>query len=203
MTDNTSWATLVSGDERMALLPSAVALLAEGAPVPLQRLAAAAGWPTEKVAATLHNVPRVDWDGNGNLIGLGLSLAPTRHRVDIDGHPLFAWCAMDTLALPVMLGRAVAVQSTCPTTGATVRLTVTPHGVEGAAPESPVLSEVPLADRCDDIRSSLCDHGHFFADAAAAEPWRREHRTGQIWPFAEAFEITRTRMQELGWESNH
>lgn len=198
MTDNTSWITLVS-DDRWAVFPPAIALLAEGAPVPLRRLAAAVGWTEEQVAAALRDVPRVDWDGDGNLIGLGLSLAPTAHRVSIDGRELFTWCAMDTVALPVMLGRPVAVQSICPTTDATIRLTVTPQGVESVTPEQAVISEVLPTEGCDDIRSSVCDHGHFFADLAAAEPWRREHPTGQIRPVAEAFEISRTRLAQVGW----
>ncbi|HTY33694.1 organomercurial lyase MerB [Mycobacterium sp.] len=198
MTDNASWKILV-GDDRMALLPRAIALLAEGVPVPLRRLAAGAGWTEEKVAATLRGIPRVDWDAGGNLIGLGLSLAPTTHRVCVDGRELFTWCAADTLMLPAMLGRPVAVRSTCPTTGTAIRLTVTPQGIESVTPESPVLSEVSPTQGCDDFRSSVCDHGHFFADAAAAEPWRGEHPTGQIWPVAEAFMITRNRLQELGW----
>jgi hypothetical protein len=41
MTDNTSWTTLVS-DNHWALFPSVIALLAEGTPVPLRRLAVAA-----------------------------------------------------------------------------------------------------------------------------------------------------------------
>jgi alkylmercury lyase len=134
MTDNASWKILV-GDDRMALLPRAIALLAEGVPVPLRRLAAGAGWTEEKVAATLRGIPRVDWDADGNLIGLGLSLAPTTHRVCIDGRELFTWCAADTLMLPAMLGRPVAVRSTCPTTGTAIRLTVTPQGIESVTPD--------------------------------------------------------------------
>jgi alkylmercury lyase len=198
MTDNTSWTTLVS-DDRWALFPPAIALLARGTPVPLRRLAAVAGWPEERVAATLHDVPRADWDSDGNLIGLGLSLVPTTHRVAIDGRELFTWCAMDTLALPVMLGRPVAVQSACPATGTVIRLAVTPQAIESVAPESAVLSEVPPTEGCDDIRSSVCDHGHFFADTAATGPWRQEYPTGQIWPVAQAFKITRARLLEAGW----
>jgi alkylmercury lyase len=196
MTDNASWITLVSGD-RLALISPAIALLAEGAPVPLRRLAAATAWTEEEVAATLHHIPRADWDGDGNLIGLGLSLVPTAHRVFIDGRQLFTWCAMDTMALPVILGRHVAVESTCPTAGITIRLAVTPHGVDSAVPEQAVISEVAPTEGCADFRSSVCDHGHFFAHVAAAEPWRQEHPTGQIWPIGEAFEITRTRLLEF------
>ena len=198
MTDNTSWLTLV-GDDRWALFPPAIALLAEGTPVPLRRLAAAAGCTEEQVAATLHDIPRVEWDDDGNLIGLGLSLAPTPHQVDIDRHRLFTWCAMDTVVLPVMLGRPVAVESTCPATDTTVRLTVTPQGVDSVVPQHAVISEVPPTKGCNDFRSCVCDHGHFFADAAAAEHWRREHSTGQIWPVVQAFEISRTRLVAAGW----
>jgi hypothetical protein len=61
-----------------------------------------------------------------------------------------------------------------------------------------VISEVAPAEGCVDFRSSVCDHGRFFADVAAAEPWRREHSTGQIWPIGEAFAIMGTRLRAEG-----
>lgn len=198
MTDDRSWMVLVSGDRR-ALLPPAIMLLAEGAPVPLRRLAAAADWTEERVAAALQAIPRVDRDDDGNLTGLGLTLAPTVHRVTIDGHQLYTWCAVDSLALPVILGRSVSVESICPTSGRTIRVSLTPQGVRSAAPQQAVITEVPPAAGCDDFRSSVCDHGHFFVDAAAAEPWCLEHPTGQIRSIAAAFTIVRTRLLDLGW----
>ncbi|MEB3033377.1 organomercurial lyase [[Mycobacterium] nativiensis] len=201
MSENTSWTSLLTADPRMALVPCAVELLAGGKPVPLPRLAAAAGWPTDEVETALRGIPRVDFDGAGNLIGLGLTLARTAHHVRVDGRELFTWCAMDAVGLPVMLGRAVIVESTCPATEAPILLNLSPAGLDSASPAETVVGEVAPTVGCTDIRTSVCDHGHFFAGPAAAERWRQQHPTGHVRPVVEAFEITRARLQQIGWVS--
>jgi alkylmercury lyase len=199
MTENTPWTSLATAESALSLVPPAIQLLARGEPVPLARLASAAGRPLDEVDEVLHGMPRVDFDDDGNLLGLGLSLVPTAHRVRIDGRELFTWCATDAVMLPVLLGVPVIVESTCPATNTPIHLTVTPAGVDAAAPAETVVSEVaPTAD-CTDIRTSCCDQGHFFAGPAAAETWRRAHPEGHVRPVAEAFEISRARTQELGW----
>jgi alkylmercury lyase len=199
MTETASWTSLVSGDSALALAPYAMKLLARGEPVPVARLASAAGWPAAKVAEALHRVPRVDFDHAGNVVGLGLTLAPTVHRVHIDGRELFTWCATDAVMLPVMLDAPVTVESTCPATGTSIRLTLAPEGVDDASPAETVVSELAPTAGCADIRTSLCDHGHFFASPAAADDWRRAHPTGYVRSLAEVFEISRARLHELGW----
>jgi alkylmercury lyase len=199
MTENTPWTSLVTAEPALSLAPHAIQLLARGAPVPVVRLASAAGRSVDEVDKVLHGMPRVDFDDQGNLLGLGLSLVPTAHRVRIDGRELFTWCATDAVMLPVLLGAPVTVESTCPATSAPIHLTVTPAGVDAAAPAETVVSElVPTAD-CTDIRTSCCDRGHFFAGPTAAEAWLRAHPAGHVRPVAEAFEISRARARELGW----
>jgi DNA-binding transcriptional MerR regulator len=202
MTENTSWTALVTGEPALSLVPCAAKLLARGEPVPVADLAAAAGWPIDKVSAALRRFPRVDFDAAGNLAGVGLTLAATSHRVRIDGRELFTWCAMDAVGLPVMLGRPVTVESTCPATHSPIHLTLTPSGVADASPAATVVSEVAPTPGCTDIRTSVCDHGHFFADHDAAETWRHQHPTGHVWPLAEAFDITRERLHEVGWATS-
>jgi alkylmercury lyase len=75
------------------------------------------------------------------MIGFrGLALPAMPHRLQVDGRTLHAWCAWDTLFLPQLIGKPAGVESTCPTTEQTIRLTVTPDGrlvnraVFGAAP---------------------------------------------------------------------
>jgi alkylmercury lyase len=84
--------------------------------VALERLAAAAGWSVEGVEAALSAQASAERDDQGHLVGLALTLRPTSHRFTVDGRNLFAWCASDTLMLPVMLGRPALVESTCPQT---------------------------------------------------------------------------------------
>lgn len=199
MTEKTPWTALVTGEPALALIPYAAKLLARGGPVPVADLAAAAGQPVDEVAAALHRVPRVDFDDAGNLAGVGLTLAPTANRVRIDGRELFTWCAMDAVGLPVLLGRPVTVESSCSATRTPIRLTLTPSGVADAAPVETVVFEVAPTVGCTDIRTSVCGHGHFFAGPDAAKDWLQQHPTGHVWPVAEAFEITRARLHEVGW----
>ena len=196
----TLYTGLVEGDQPLALTPHVVRLVAEGRPVPLARVAAASGWPESKVATVLRGFPRVDWDEQGRLVGLGLMLRPTSHRFTLDGQALFGWCATtDTLLFPVMLGRAGRVESTCPATGASISMTVSPAGVADLAPATAVIAEVPPVAGVADLRSTVCDQTHFLASAEAAGDWRTAHPAGQVLSVDAVFERTRARITYLGW----
>ena len=66
-------------DQRLAL--ELYQLLAEGEPVPRERLAQALGRSTEAVNQTLTQWPGVFYDESGHIIGfLGLTIKETRHR---------------------------------------------------------------------------------------------------------------------------
>jgi hypothetical protein len=52
------------------LFPHIWRLLGEGAPVPVERLAAAVGWPVEQVRETLRAHP-AEWDDESRLVGFG------------------------------------------------------------------------------------------------------------------------------------
>ena len=81
-------------------------------------------------------------DGEGRIVGAALTANPTPHRVRFDSQRLYAWCALDTLFIPGLVGRSATVESTCPTSGAPIRLTVTPEGVDAADPIGAVVSVV-------------------------------------------------------------
>ena len=194
-----SYTGLLTGDTPLELVPAAVSLLAGGEPVELARLADAAGWPLAKVKTVLSRFPRVDWDDSGRLAGLGLTLRPTGHRFTVDGHALFTWCAMDTLLFPLVLGRAAQVASTCPATRQEVSLTVGPDLVSGLTPTTAVVSQVTTPDPVADIRTTVCDHGHFFASADAAGDWLAQHPGGRVQPVAEALQTGREWHARQGW----
>jgi alkylmercury lyase len=79
-------------------------------------------------------------DAEGNIVGAALTTLETPHRVRFDGKDLFAWCALDTLFIPGLLGKTVAVESTCPSSGETVRLSVSPDRIESVEPDGVWLS---------------------------------------------------------------
>jgi alkylmercury lyase len=100
-------------------------LLAEGAPVSLEQLASLSHRPLNEIQAELPSLD-VRLDREGNILASGLSLVPTAHQFHLGEQELYTWCALDTLAFPPVLGRTARVISSCPVTGKTIRLTVTP-----------------------------------------------------------------------------
>jgi alkylmercury lyase len=194
-------AALIGRIEGQELIPHAIRLLAGGEPVALERLAAAAGWPLEAVDAALTTQTSAERDDRGRLVGLALTLRPTTHRFAVDGRTLFAWCASDTLMLPVILGRAARVESSCPQTGQPIRIDVTPDGVEHVDPPDAVMSAVRPPGRLADVRSATCNHGHFFGSMAATAAWTATHPDGHIYPVEEAFRLDREVIERLGWDA--
>lgn len=71
--------------EEIRVFPALVRLLAEGEPVSIAHLAAAAGVDVEEVNAELAKHPSVEWDERGRLVGLGLTLRQTPHRFTFEG----------------------------------------------------------------------------------------------------------------------
>jgi alkylmercury lyase len=133
---------------------------------------------------------------DGYIVGFGgLTQNATRHCIDIDGRALFAWCAFDCLFLPGLLGRTVAGQSTCPTTDAPIRLTVSPDGIESHDPATTVMSFVIPDEtaRRENLRQVFCAHINFFADRGAADNWLAAAGEGWVLDLETAFTLARRR----------
>jgi alkylmercury lyase len=90
--------------------------LALGAPVGASQLATAAELSEAHVAKTLDHLPGVFRDEEQRLVGfMGLTVVEMgHHRMHVDGRPLSAWCAWDTLFLPELLGETACVTSARP-----------------------------------------------------------------------------------------
>ena len=186
--------------EGQELLPHAIRLLADGEPVPPERLAAAAGWSVEDVEAALSAQASAERDDQGRVVGFALTLQPTPHRVTVDERTLFTWCASDTLMLPVMLGRPALVESTCPQTGQPIRIELTPDRVERVDPPEAVMTAVRPRGQLADVRGDTCAHGHFFSTLAATAAWTDAHPDGHVYPVDEASRLDRRVIKQLGWE---
>jgi alkylmercury lyase len=179
-------------------------LLSKGEPVEDARLAGAVGRPTEEVSATLEGpafAPLLYRDDAGRIVGfsgLGLSeLGETVHRLHVDGHELYAWCAGDALFLPATLERKVRVESRCPVTGERISLIISAEGYSEVDPPEAVMSMLTpeeVADRLgrgEDVIRSLCHFLFFFASVEAAREWTSEHPGTVTFPIEEGFELGR------------
>ncbi|MGH2356367.1 MAG: organomercurial lyase MerB [Chloroflexota bacterium] len=182
--------TSPGGARFLEIVPPILALLARGKPVPLEEIAAAAGTSPEAVRDALGQVSSVEWDEQGRVVGAGLTLVPTPHRLEVEGKALFAWCALDTLMYPALLGRPARIESPCRGTGEPVRITATPNGIESLEPPSAVVSVVEPKDIAN-IRSVFCENVHFFASPEAASRWLERHPDATILPVEDAFRLGR------------
>jgi alkylmercury lyase len=106
----------------------------------------------------------------------GLSIRPMPHRITVNAHTLYTWCAWDTLFLPELLGATAEIESTCPTTGQPITLTVDGTKVTGRHPAETVLSFLHRDEPFDaDSIATFCHYVHFFANPEAAAEWTGEH----------------------------
>jgi len=175
-------------------------LLATGRPVGRRDLAAALSGAAAGVAhaaaeavfsAAVRQMPHLEFDADGRIVGCGLTLVPTAHQIVFTGPPLYTWCAFDTVLFPVMLGRRAEVRSHCHATGVPIRCSIGPDGAEDVAPAAAVISLVvpEPAAACCDVLGSFCHHVHFFASPAVATTWRAAHATGHVVSVSEAHTI--------------
>ena len=199
-TDYVERSTAIIGRiEGLDLVPHAARLLAEGEPVAIERLAAATGRPVDEIEAALGEQTSAERDADGQLVGLGLTLRPTPHRYVLDdGRAVFAWCASDALTFPIILGRPGVIESICGLTGQAIRVELTPDGVERVDPPGAVVTAVRPAGQLADVRSSICQHGQFFASSQAAARWAAEH-PDDVRSVEAAFALDRAVVTQLRW----
>jgi hypothetical protein len=120
--------------EQARLLVGILRAVAEGCPVDdtrIDRLAEEVGMARDEARAFRSRTER---DVADRVIGvLRLSQGDHPHRFVVNGEPLSAWCAEDTLFLPALLGQPATVEPPSPVSGETVRLTVGPKGFTRSA----------------------------------------------------------------------
>ena len=174
----------------LEIVPPTLDLLARGKPAPPEESAAASGKSPEEVRAALERFPSAEWDEQGRVVGLGLTLKLTPHRLELDNHTLFAWCALDALLFPVLLGRPASIESPCRGTGDPVHIEVTLAGIKAVEPPSAVVSIVAAGDLTN-IRRVSCNNTHFFSTPEAASLWLEKHPEATILPAEDAFRLGR------------
>lgn len=156
--------------EQRRIFGQTLQLLANGCPVPPDDVAIRLQVTPDRVISTLRSFG-AEFDKDGNIVGVGLTLVPTPHIYKIDSHKLYAWCAADTLSLPVILKQNAEIESSDPVTGEKIHITVTPDRVEKVEPKTAVVSCVDPTN----IRGSWDHYVHFFSSPKTASKWIAEH----------------------------
>ena len=105
-------------------------LLARGAPLTRQHAdRALAELGIDQHTARHYLDAWTERNDHDDIVGLGLTYNRTPHRMTIGDAQMWAWCALDTLIFAIVLDRQVAVESTAPGSGETVRLQAGPDGI--------------------------------------------------------------------------
>ncbi|MEC1158912.1 MULTISPECIES: organomercurial lyase MerB [Bacillaceae] len=163
-------------------------MLTEGEPVTIEDIATATGKPVEEVGKVVQSLPSVELDEQGRVVGYGLTMVPTPHHFKVDGKQLYAWCALDTLMFPGLIGRSAHIESPCHSTGKPVRLTVEPERIVKVEPSTAVVSIV-TPDDMSAVRSAFCNEVHFFSSPSAAQDWLNQHPGGKVLSVEDAFKL--------------
>ncbi len=181
--------------------------LAKGGPVSAMQLAAALDVPVASARDLLDRDSircLVYPDEEGRVLGFGgLAATPMPHKLDLDGRTLWTWCAWDSLFIPEILGEQAQVESRDPETGGTIRLTVTPEGIQSQQPETTVVSFVALdaelfSSSADNVMGSFCHFVFFFESRESGEAWAAKHEGTFILTLDEAADLAK-RLNTRNW----
>ena len=180
----------------LEIIPPTLDLLARSKPASSEEIAAISAKSPEEVRAALDRFPSAEWDEQGRVVGLGLTLQLTPHRLELEGRTLFAWCALDSLLFPILLGRSASIESPCRGTGELVHIEVTSVGIEAVEPPSAVVSIVAARDLAT-FRRVSCNNAHFFSSPEAASCWLEKHPEATILSVEDTFRLGRLIAEDL------
>ena len=143
-----------------------------GKPLKKTALATALHMSQGDLEERLLHLPDTEFDGQGNVLGWGITLVPTRHRFEMNGKSLYTWCAFDTLLFPPSLRAEAQIHSTCPVTGHSITFVATPSGtIKDLAPASSVMTLIIPAERSECVRATFCEQSLFFESEQSASTW--------------------------------
>ncbi len=196
--------TFTADEQAVAL--AAYRELALGEPVSTARLASATGRPEADVREILErpHLKSLTYSDDTGIVGFGgLAVRKMHHRFTVDGRQLYTWCAWDSLFIPPILDRPAEVASPCPTTGETVRVVLSPKGVQSIEPETAVMSFLmpdasAFGGDVQQTMSSFCHFVYFFASPDAAAPWIDNHPGTVVMSIADGFRLGAL-MNETRW----
>jgi hypothetical protein len=159
-------------------------LVRGGVPVRRDAWAHEAGLDDASLAKALRAAierGRVEMDDDGRLVGIaGLTVAPTRHRIDFDDVTRWTWCALDAVGILAALGADGVVSSTDPLTGDAIEIVF-----DAGLPQSDSFLFIASGYNASKVMESWCPLVNFFSSADAARSWASESGVdGDIVPIA-------------------
>src|SRR5215467_6382610 len=178
--------------------------ITRGKPVAPATLRAALQVNQNELEQRLAKLPSdVEFDRAGNIVGLGVTLVPTSHRIQTGGKLLYTWCAFDTVLLPPQLDVEARVQSTCPVSGQPITFAATPEGTAlDLLPASSVMSLIVPAERGDCTRATFCQQSLLFQSEQTASTFLADHPEALILSVEDAAYVGRLVAQICSEDAN-
>lgn len=151
-------------------IPAFWHLLNRGEPMPTGHLDSRAWNAIEE----LREQGRLTVTDDKRIAGsLGLTVLPTRHRIDVVEGQRFTWCALDAVAILAALSRSGSVTTSPP--GAHEALTIQyDHGTVIDAPQESVLL-IP-GEPTGPVVQTWCPLTNLFPDTDSARSWAHSRR---------------------------
>lgn len=171
-------------------------LMSRGEPVEPAAIAKAVGCVSlNHLNERLNSWPGVYRDDEGRLVGFwgaAIEKMDPEYRLIAEGKTTYAWCALDTLFIPSVIGKTVRVESTDPISGEPVSLVVDRDGARDVSPAGAVVSMViPDGPFSYDVIESFCHLVLFFASEETGKKWTAKHEGTTLLPVEEAFKVGR------------
>src|SRR5712692_1639148 len=133
-------------DETDRQIASAVyRLMSLGQPVEPTAIGEEVGIDDEDVESRLASWPGVYRDERGRVAGFwGHTIAKLdpEYRLSADGQTTYAWCALDTLFIPGIIGKTVQVEASDPISGRPISMLVDRDRAHGLSPAGALVSVV-------------------------------------------------------------
>ena len=186
--------TLDKTDQQIAT--SVYRLMSGGEPVEAAAVAESVGGLTaDSVNARLDSWPGVFRDDRGRVVGFwghAIDKLDPEYRLVADGNTTYAWCALDTLFIPGIIGKAVRVEASDPISSEAVSVVVDGDGVREVTPAGALVSmAIPDGPFGYDVIESFCHRVLFFASDQTGATWIARHKGATLLSVQQAFELGR------------
>lgn len=149
----------------------------------------------EHAVSVLRNSDMVIFSADGEPVGAyPFTMEAREHQVRVNGHRVYAMCALDALAVSPMFGMKTQIDSRCGITGDPVNIRQSGETIENAAEVGDLHLGIAWAAADADARcaDSLCKHMMFLGNAKVARQWlAHDAETREIFTLPEAVEFAR------------
>ncbi len=127
----------------------------------------------DQVIKTLRMNDMVVFDANDEPVGAyPFTMEPRDHKVSINGHTVYAMCALDALAISPMFKLKTHIDSSCHVSGASISIDQLDREVLNRAENTPIhfgINWNSAANNC--CATSLCSEMIFLKNKDIAQAW--------------------------------